>query len=132
MSSNPRGLLRAALGTLAPDPPADSDAERSREQVLEQTYGPPINLGVRNKPLSAVLDSLRDQTGANIVLGSPDAANQPVTISLNDVRLRTALTVLADMSGLQSVALNNVYYLTTPENAARMEREAVRDLFGEK
>ncbi|HET6576523.1 MAG TPA: RNA polymerase sigma factor [Fimbriiglobus sp.] len=105
---------------------------RTTALLVEQTYGPPVHLGVRNKPLSAVLESLRDQTGANIVFGVKDTAAEPVTLALDDVRLRTALTVLADMSGLRLVVIGNVYYITTPENAARMEKEADRDLFGEK
>jgi RNA polymerase sigma factor (sigma-70 family) len=98
------------------------------EQTAEQTNGPPVHLGVRNKPLAEVLDLLRDQTGANVVLSSPDG-NATVTLSLDDVRLRTALTLLADMTGLRMVKLENVYYLTSPESAERMQKEAQRDPF---
>ena len=126
-----RGNKIMIVPAYAPTPQLGND-NRIPEQILEQTYGPPVHLGVRERPLAEVLDQIRDQTGANIVLGVKDTATEPVTLVLHDVRLRTALTILADMAGLRLVKFGNVYYITTPENAERMQAEADRDLFGEK
>ncbi len=102
-------------------------------RLLEQIVGPPVSLAIEDKPLTAAVQELRKLTGANIVIDARcrDSARQAVSATFDDVRLLTALQILADMCELRPVALNNVYYITTPENAARLQREVNRDLFGE-
>jgi RNA polymerase sigma factor (sigma-70 family) len=97
----------------------------SRQQQLELELGEPISLGVEDKPLADVLEDLRRSTGANIVLDNrqKEQAKQPVTATFNDVRLLTALRVLSDICDLRPVAMNNVYYITSRENAARLQKE---------
>jgi hypothetical protein len=104
-----------------------------QKRLLEQIVGQPVSLAIEDKPLTAAVQELRKLTGANIVLDARcrDQAKQPVSATFDDVRLLTALQLLADMCELKPVVLNNVYYVTTPENAARLQKEVNRDLFGD-
>ena len=45
-----------------------------------------------------------------------------VTARLRNVPAQTAVRLLADMAGLEAVWVNNVLYVTTPENAAKLEK----------
>jgi hypothetical protein len=100
--------------------------------LLEQIAGEPVSLAVEEKPFAEVTKELRKLTGANIVIDSrcKEGARQPVSGNFNDTRLLTVLQVLGDMCELKPVAMNNVYYLTTPENAAKLQKEIQKDLFG--
>jgi RNA polymerase sigma factor (sigma-70 family) len=102
------------------------------EMLAEQVVGPPVSVAITSQPLAGAVEQLRRLTGANIVLDAraKEAAKQDVAGSFDDVRLLTVLQVLGDMAGLKPVTLNNVYYLTTPENAAPLQKLADRDLHG--
>ncbi len=107
--------------------------EVDHRRLLEQIVGEPVSLAIDAQPLAEAVRELRKLTGANIVIDNRcrDDAKQPVSGSFSDVRLLTALTVLADMCDLKPVAMNNVYYVTTPANAAKLQKAVNRDLFGE-
>ncbi len=51
--------------------------------------------------------------------------------TFDDVRLLTALELLADMCELKVVSNSNVFYITGVENAAKMQKQIHRDLFGD-
>jgi RNA polymerase sigma factor (sigma-70 family) len=101
--------------------------------VLEQIIGPPVSIAVKDIPFSDALQQLRERTGANIVIDGRclELAKSSVSGSFSDVRLLTVLNVLADMCEMKPVMMNNVYYITRPENAAKLQEQVNRDLFGE-
>src|SRR5262249_49931399 len=114
-------------------PPAGGDAVTiPADQAMEQDEGEPITLTVDDKPFSDVLRDLRQSTGANIVLDAraKDKAKLAVSATLHDVRLMAALRVLGDMCELQPVALNNIFYVTTKENAEKLQKEIDRRRYG--
>ena len=85
---------------------------------------PPLVTAHFNKvPLEAALKDLGRSN--NVVLDSRAAkeGQTPVTADLTNVPLDTAVRMLADMAGLRVVPLDNVLYLTTPENAKRLREE---------
>jgi RNA polymerase sigma factor (sigma-70 family) len=92
--------------------------------IEEQYLGEPVSIDYQEKPLADVLRDLADMTGANIVLDNRqnDTGKTPITVTLQQVRLYKALQVIADMADLQPVALHNVYYVTRPDNAKRLEK----------
>jgi RNA polymerase sigma factor (sigma-70 family) len=93
--------------------------------VEEQVEGDPVSVEVQNKPLAEVLHELADSTGSNIVLDGrqKEKGQTPVTITLQNVRLFTALRVIADMADLQPTTIGNVYYVTDKANAERLYRQ---------
>jgi RNA polymerase sigma factor (sigma-70 family) len=101
--------------------------------LLEQEEGEPVTLSVEEKSFTEVLQELRRTTGQNIVLDArqKDKAKLMVTATLHDVRLLAALRVLGDMCELQPVAMSNVYYVTSKENAAILQKEIDRRRYGD-
>jgi RNA polymerase sigma factor (sigma-70 family) len=104
----------------------------TQNQMAENIYGEPVTLRIKNKSFSEVLEQLREMTGANIVVDArmKDRADAAITASFNDARLYTVLKVLGDSCEMRPVVMDNVYYLTTPENAEKLQTQIDRDLFG--
>lgn len=86
---------------------------------------PTIDADTSGKPLVVVLRDIADHSGVNILIDSRvgDKARRPVTATLQHVPVDTAVRLLADMAGLRSVAMDNVLYVTTPENAKELQAE---------
>ena len=105
----------------------------SPKTLMEQIVGEPVSIAVDEKPFAEVLKDLRKLTGANIVVDSrcKDKTKLAVSGTFSDVRLLTVMTILADMCEMKPVWNNNVYYVTTPENAARIQKDVNKELFGE-
>ena len=101
--------------------------------ILEQLVGESVSYKADDLPLATALEQLRKRTGANIVLDKKvaDLAKTAVTGTFNDARLLTVLQTLADMAELKVASVNNVFYVTSPENADRLQGEHNRELFGE-
>jgi hypothetical protein len=77
------------------------------------------------QPLKLALRSVSNNTGWNIVLDprAGEKAQTAVTARLMNVPADTAVRILADMGDLQVVRLDNVLYVTTPQNAARLQAQ---------
>lgn len=103
------------------------------QQLKEQILGEPVSVALDDQSFTKALQQLRKQTGANIVMDARcrEKGDQVVSGSFHDVRLLTVLQVLSDMCDLRPVAMNNVYYITTPENAMKLQMDINRDLFGD-
>jgi len=88
-------------------------------------FSDPIQLTADAKPLAELLRELADDTGANIVLDARanEKGKVPISITLQDAPLDTAVRMLADMADLKSVALDNILYVTTSENAERIRSD---------
>jgi hypothetical protein len=101
--------------------------------LAEQLLGEPVSIAIEDRPLTQAIAELRRITGANIVLDArtKEKSKQVVSGTFDDVRLLTALELLADMCDLKVVSNNNVFYVTSVENAAKMQKQIHRDLFGE-
>jgi hypothetical protein len=77
-------------------------------------------------PLAVAVEELSLITGASVVFDPRvgDKRNTAVTATfLNDVSLRTALGMMADMADLRVVMLEQGLYLTTPEHADALRKE---------
>jgi hypothetical protein len=75
--------------------------------------------------LDEALQDLATRTGFSIVVDvrTADKKQTQVTANLANVPLDTAVLLLADMADLKPVLLDNVFYVTTPENAAKLRAE---------
>jgi hypothetical protein len=94
--------------------------------VESSTLNPPtVNVAFQGRSLEKALADVAVQSGKNIVL-DPRVADKEklvVTAQLLNTPIDAAVRVLADMVGLQAVTMENVYYVTTPENADRLDRQ---------
>jgi RNA polymerase sigma factor (sigma-70 family) len=112
----------------------ESTVQVPANEVNMMLYGPTVSLSVKDKSLVEVVDLLREQTGSNIVVNNQDDANahnKRVSLTLNDTKLFTALKVVSDMFDLAPASVDNVFYITSPEKAEKMNRETSKALFGE-
>jgi RNA polymerase sigma factor (sigma-70 family) len=98
-------------------------AELGRKE--HDTVLPLVHAALIKQPLEEALKQLVDGTGYNLVVDTraADKAKIAVTATLKNVPLDTAMRVLADMADLQPALLDNVLYVTTRENATRIEAE---------
>jgi RNA polymerase sigma factor (sigma-70 family) len=86
---------------------------------------PLVRVRFDQRPLAEVLQELAAATAYNIVLDVRvgDKAKEPVSATLTNVPLDTAVRVLADMADLKPVQVDNVFYVTTRDNAARFKAD---------
>jgi RNA polymerase sigma factor (sigma-70 family) len=104
------------------------------KDIVRMLYGPTVSVAADQKPLAEVVSQLRESTGANIAVDARirDKLATPVTLTLNDAKLMTALKIAGDMCDVAPAVVDNVYYLTSRENADRLTKETERNLFGER
>ena len=90
-----------------------------------RVYAPIVDAEFRNHELSAALQELADETGTNIILDarSPEKGKSPITATFNGVPIDTAVELIANMAGLKSTVRDGAFYVTSPENAKRLDAE---------
>jgi RNA polymerase sigma factor (sigma-70 family) len=86
---------------------------------------PLVTVSFEKLSLDEALQGLATRTGFSIVVDVRAAEQKQtlVTANLANVPLDTAVLLLADMADLKPVLLDNVFYVTTPENAAKLRAE---------
>jgi hypothetical protein len=85
----------------------------------ERRTVPTVDVKFDKRPLAEALRQTAEASGINVVLDGrvSDPTKQLVTADLQEVPVDTAVRLMADMCGLQVVGLDNVIYVTSPENA---------------
>lgn len=88
---------------------------------------PPLHLisrEIHKLPLARALEAVASASGANVVLDSrcEKQGETVVSAKLLNVTAATAVEVLADQAGLDVVRIENVYYVTSEENAERLRK----------
>jgi len=86
---------------------------------------PLVYLRLEKQHLENALQVLSDRTGMSLVLDprAAEKAKAPVSVMFKSVPLDTVVRILADMTDLQAVRIDNMFYLTSPENADRLTRQ---------
>jgi hypothetical protein len=99
--------------------PNNADAEGTSRQP----HLPLVTAAFDRKPLAEALKELARQAGMNVVVDArvAEKAKTPVTARFQNAPLDTAVGVLADMAELKPFPLDNLLYVTTRENADRLE-----------
>jgi hypothetical protein len=89
------------------------------------TPAPTIDVDCVQKPLQDVLYELRDLSRMNILVDArvADKARKPITATLTKVPADTAVRLLADMGDLRMVAIDNVLYVTSIDNAKELQAQ---------
>jgi RNA polymerase sigma factor (sigma-70 family) len=110
----------------------------THNQALNEVFGPLPNWVVEHRleqpivsvvydgrPLERALAEVAEQSGRNLVLDSRIADREKLTVTakLLNTPIDTAVRVLAEMVGLKSVQLDNVFVVTTRERAAELLAE---------
>jgi hypothetical protein len=94
--------------------------------LAEYTMREPVYADFDKLPLQDALKELAEQTGSPVLLDARRAgekAKTPVTATLQNVSLGTAVQLLANMAELKAVLVDNTIYVTTEQNAAKLEEE---------
>ncbi len=96
-------------------------AKRNAEGVTTERLPPLTSEDFRKVPLDRALEVLAEATETNIVLDPriEEKASVLITARLLNVPVETAIELLVEMAGLAVVRRDNVYYVTTAENAER-------------
>lgn len=80
---------------------------------------PQANVDTNKQPLAGVLAGISRDTGIRVVIDPrvAEKAMTPVTATLQNVAPDTAVRLLANMVDLQAVRVDQVFYITSKENA---------------
>jgi hypothetical protein len=91
---------------------------------------PLLSVSFDKVPLSEALRQLADQSGFNVVLDAraAAAARTPVSMDLLNTPLDTAVGLLADSADLKPFVVDNLVYVTSRENAAKLQEERKKQL----
>jgi hypothetical protein len=102
-----------------------NEAAAPGEETPTPVPAPETSVAFDKRELREALQEIADATGVNIALDgrAQDLGKTPVTITLRDVAVDTAVKLLADMAGLQAVLVDEVFYVTTKENAQALRDE---------
>jgi RNA polymerase sigma factor (sigma-70 family) len=78
-----------------------------------------------NDPIVESFDRLAHQSGYNIVVDPriADKLQTPATAEFNNMPVDTAVRLLANMAGMGVVRLDNMFYVTTADNAKLLREE---------
>jgi hypothetical protein len=104
------------------------------DMIQGQLYGPMVSISCTDKSVVEIVKMLRETSGANIVLDDRvlDQLQKRVSLSMSNVRLRTVLSVIANLCEVGFASMDNVFILSTFENAESIMTETERNLFGMK
>jgi hypothetical protein len=88
----------------------------------------PVSGSFVKRPLAEALTQLARDADTTVVLDARAAreGTTPITVTLSNTSLETAVRLLADMAGLKVVVLPGALYVTTPTNARELEKEQER------
>jgi RNA polymerase sigma factor (sigma-70 family) len=107
----------------------DQAAAESRNGVLGEFTGPSlpplVNLVCEQVRLEQVLSDIARQSGRNVVLDPrvKDRERIVITATLLNTPVETAMRVVAELANLKSVAMDNVLFVTTVEQATNLIAE---------
>jgi hypothetical protein len=94
----------------------------SEEMAIQRQMRQRVSVKFENLQLKAALRQLARETATNLVIDTRVSQNalKPVTVTLEEVPLDTAVKLLANMADLKPVQVGNVLYVTTKANAAEL------------
>lgn len=103
--------------------------EAARLEIYGPDYGGPyfplVHPRGQERPLAELFDDVANQGPVNVTIDPKvrEKLNAKVTLKVVNVPADTALKILSEMAGVQTVRLRNVFYVTTPERAAELRKE---------
>lgn len=119
-------VLKQASAQFVVDPDGVLWVVPASASVAERILEHPICEPVQRKPLVDALRDLSDRYGVSIVVDerrAGDRARAVITADLQDVTLKEAVRILADLAELKAVAVGRSLIVTTAENARKIAAE---------
>ncbi|KPQ22143.1 MULTISPECIES: type IV pilus secretin family protein [unclassified Halomonas] len=101
--------------------PVSQDSQQAREEQDEDYTGERLSLNFQDIEVRAVLATLADFTGLNLV--ASDSVSGRVTLNLNDVPWDQALDLILQSQGLSSREKGNVIVVAPAGELAELERQ---------
>jgi hypothetical protein len=100
-----------------------ANASPSKWTSEARRFAPSVDADFDRVPLEDALRELAERSGISIVLDIRvgENARKPVTATLKQVPVDSAVRVVADMTDLRMTVVDNVLYVTTRENAKEWE-----------
>jgi hypothetical protein len=97
----------------------------SEEMAIQRQMRQRVSVRFENLQLNAALRQLARETATNLVIDArvSKKALKPVTVTLDEVPLETAVKLLANLAGLKPVRVGNVLYVTTKSNVAELRAD---------
>jgi hypothetical protein len=112
-------ISNTVWGTVEPQEDDSGSRRRPRLPLVQEAF--------EKRPLADALQELADATGISVVVDhrrAGDRVRKPVTAALHNVPLDTAVRLLASQAELQTVLVDNVLYVTTPDHAREIQPAA--------
>lgn len=123
-----------ATYTIRPDGIEITTQAVQKEEVWGANYQgallPLVHVNFDQTPLDEALKELADLAGMNVLLDARVAgkAKTLLTVRLINTPLDTAVRMLADMADLKPYQVDNLLYVTTKENAVKLEAKDQQQL----
>jgi hypothetical protein len=95
----------------------------------EHRLAPTVDANFNKVPFEHALRELADSAGVGVVVDSLRAGETGkvnITATFDNVPVDTAVEVVANMAGMRAVAMDNLIYVTSPENAGSLREERQR------
>jgi len=98
----------------------ENSIRSQKELEIERKLSEPITLSFTETPLGDVVEFLQNATGVNVFLDRHSleteniASDRPISISLANIPLKSALKILLDQMELEYMIGNDVLMITTP------------------
>jgi hypothetical protein len=102
--------------------PACSGApERLHPLAPKKIHVPVVSVALEKQPFEEAIRQLRAQSNINFVVDPALKAKAPLTITLLNSPLDSAVLVLAEMAEADYVWLDNIFFVTSPGKARRLK-----------
>jgi hypothetical protein len=97
----------------------------TEEMAMHRQMRQRVSVDADNLPVAKALKQLARETGTNVLVDArvSKEAQAPVTLQVDDVPLDTAVKLLAHLSGLRTVRVGNVLFVTNKETAEEMRQD---------
>jgi hypothetical protein len=97
----------------------------TEEAALTRQLRQRVSIDLDKEHLATALKRLARDTSTNLLVDPrvSKEAESPVTLQLEDVPLETAVRLMAEVSGLKTVRVGNVLFVTNKSSAAEMRAE---------
>jgi hypothetical protein len=107
----------------------DDEAQEIQAEITNQIrFSPTLTLAFKEVPLADALKTISERTGRTATI-NPDAvdkAKTTVSVTLTNAPFETAVSVLAEATGLRAYRTGNAAVFVTPERAKRIDDLAAR------